>query len=315
MNARTFAIALAAGFATAFTVFASVRSGGLGVPLLSIAALPIYVAALAWGTRAGMIASVLAIVISAILISPQAAVVVGLAISIPASIIGHQANLAQENASGGMDWYPLPRLLFNLTTVLAASLVLVGYFMDYPSYADSPQLAGAVKQYLLNNPPPQPLTDSEIEVITQTVFRLLPFTFAAIWLVIHVINLQLGAVICRSSKMLPRPKDDIPATANLPRAALAILVVSLIGTVLLDGGIHAVAAVFAGCFLMAFALVGLAASHLRARKNPTGFMFLVVSYILILLFFVPVFFFAIGGIARCLSNSKASPPPVGSNNS
>ena len=262
-----------------------------------------------------MLASVSAIVVSAIMISPQAAVVVGLAVTIPASVIGHQANLAQENESGGMEWYPLSQLLFNLTMLVALCLIAVGFFMDYPSYASSPQLTQAVSEYLRTNPPPQPLADEDLQLITKTVFRLLPFTFAGIWLIIHIVNLQVGALICRHSNLLPRPKDDVPATANMPRAGLIVLVISLIGTVLLDGGLHAVAAVFAGCFLMAYSLLGLAGAHLRARSNPANFMFLILSYILILLFFIPLFFFAIGGIARSLSNLNASHPSAGSGNS
>lgn len=311
MNAKTLAIAIAAGFASAFAVYASIRAGGMAVPLLSIAPLPVYVAALAWGTRAGVGASVAAIVCSALLISPQAAVAIGLTVSIPASIVGHQANLAQENERGGMDWYPLPRLLFNLALSIAGGLILVGFFMDYASYSDTPELAQTVREYLRNNPPPQQLSDEDITLVTQTVFRMLPFMFAGIWLVIHVINLQLGAVICRMSNMLPRPKDDVPATANLPKAAVVILFVSLLGTVLLDGGMHGVAAVIAGTFLMAFSLVGLAGAHLRARNNPASFIFLILGYILILVFFIPIFFFAIGGIARSISNTQ--PPRAGAN--
>jgi len=317
IDLKTLLISFAAGFASVMCIYASFVSGYAGVPVLILAPLPIYVAALAWGTHAGVAASVSAIMVAATLLSPQVAIVVGLAITIPASILGHQANLAQENEQGGVEWYPLPQLLFNLCLVLAIAIVAVGYTIDYQSLIGVLKPEEFVNSLLEQFPPSQPLTDQELAQLTQTItssLGLLPFIFASLWLIVHVVNLQFGAMICRVSNLLPRPKDDVPIMAIMPKAGLIILGIALAMAILLaSGGFKSAASVFAGVFLTGFALSGLAAAHLRARSNPANLIFLVIGYILILLFTLPLYFFAIGGIVRTLSNSNQTPPQAGAN--
>jgi len=77
----------------------------------------------------------------------------------------------------------------------------------------------AMTEALKANPTPQPLTEEETKALTQSVFTILPFFFAGIWLVIHVLNLHLAAMVCRASNMMPRPKDDIALNAGLPNMA------------------------------------------------------------------------------------------------
>ena len=113
MDFKTLSIAVAAGVASVLAVYSALFAGAAAIPLLALAALPIYISALAWGTFAGAAASVTAIVASALIISPQAAIIIGLGLTIPASIIGHQANLAQEDENGNLEWYPLSQILFN----------------------------------------------------------------------------------------------------------------------------------------------------------------------------------------------------------
>ncbi|MEM7216061.1 MAG: DUF2232 domain-containing protein [Pseudomonadota bacterium] len=315
MDIKTLSVATAAGIASVLAVYSAIQAGPAGIPLLLLAAMPVYIVALAWGTHAGIAASVMAIVVSATLLSPQVAISIGLSLTIPASIIGHQANLAQENEDGSMDWYPLPRLLFNLSLILALALVVMGYMMDYNAYAQLPELSNVVQEFLRQNPPPAPLTDQEITDLTQSVFRLLPFVFSSMWLIVHLVNLQLAAFVCRSSGKLPRPKDDIAATADVPKMAVAILLATLVAVAILDGGLQSAAAVFAGTFLTAYAMVGLASAHFQARSNPVSFIFLILGYIIIVLFFVPLYLFAIGGMLRTFSNSNTSPPSADQNRS
>ena len=311
MDIKGLGIAIAAGIACVLAVYSALHAGAAAVPLLVLAALPIYICALAWGTYPGAIASVTAIVTAAILISPQAAIVIGLGTSIPASLIGHQANLAQENSNGGMEWYPLSRLFLSLTLILSVSILMIGYFMDYPSYETSPELKLAVQEYFRQFPQQTPLTEDQLNQVTGSMFRTLPFIFASLWLIVHVVNLQIAAIICRVSGIMPRPKDDIAGTIRVPKQALVILVVGILGMFLLSGFLQWIAIVVSGTFLTAFALVGLAATHLRARVAPANFVFLVLSYIIIAIFYIPLFLFAIGGIIRSFSNSTAHPPTAG----
>lgn len=317
MNVKTFAIAMAAGIASVFALYAAMRGGGLGVLLLSLIPLPIYVASLAWGTRVGVAASVAAILVAAMLISPQVAICVGLAVTIPASIIGHQANLAQPDGAGGMEWYPISRLLFNLALILAIGIVIIGAVVSYTAITQSPEFAAVLKEqldgYLEAYPQQRPLNEEEYQQFSNLVYLFIPFVLSGIWLIIHVINIHLASMICRASKMLPRPRDDIPATANLPAIAIAIPLAAFVGAFVFDGDLALICLVLAGSFSMAFSLVGLASAHLRARSNPANFVFLILSYIFIMIALPVLFLFAVGGVARSLSKSNHSPPPAGPN--
>ena len=311
MSPKAIAITIFAGIASALCVMAAFKVGPGAVPFMLVAAFPIYVAALSQGTAVGVGASIMAIVVAATAMSPQAAVAVGLVYTIPASIIGHQANLAQENEQGQMEWFPLSRLFFNLCVVLVIGMVVMGFLSGYDPKALPPEMGEAVREALRQNPPPQPLSNEETEALIQSVFKVLPFVFAGIWLVIHVVNLHFASVICRLSGMMPRPKDDLALDANLPKVALVILAVSIVLAIALSGPLQLVSAVIAGVFTMAFALLGLAGLHRRARNNPAGLVMLIVSYIAILLLYPVIYLFSISGVIRSLaqSNNSNNPPP------
>lgn len=315
MNTKTLLIAIIAGLACTFAVFSALRAGFAAFPLLALSAMPIYIAALGWGTHVGVGASVVAILSAGAFLSPQAAVAIGLSITIPASIIGHQANLAQQNEDGTMEWYPLSKLLFNLAIILAVAITGIGYIAGYTGGQGLPELNRAIDTYMQQYPPPTPLTDAELQAITNSVFRLMPFVASGMWLIVHIVNVQLAAIVCRTSGNMPRPKDDIPASADMPRAGLVVLVASLLAASFLSGGLQLVAIVFAGTFVMAYAMVGLASLHRRARANVPSFILLILSYLLIVLFLLPLYLFAISGVIRSFSKNQNYPPARGPNSS
>jgi len=218
ISPKAILIIIAAGLASALCVMAALNAGAGASPVMLLAAFPIYIATLSQGTTVGVGSSIFAILIAAIMINPQVAVGLGIAFTVPASLIGHQANLAQET-NGEMEWYPLSRLFFNLCLLLSFGLIVLGFISGYNPEKLSPLLNEAMTEALKANPTPQPLTEEETKALTQSVFTILPFFFAGIWLVIHVLNLHLAAMVCRASNMMPRPKDDIALNAGLPKIA------------------------------------------------------------------------------------------------
>ncbi len=314
MNMKIIPIAIVAGIACALAILASITMGAPGMLLLLAGPFPIYVATLAWGTHAGVASSIMAIIVASTLISPPAAIIVGLLFSIPASIIGHQANLAQQEEDGSMEWYPLPRLLFNLCIVLIIGLVAAGFFLGFNEQDVLPQMSEALRQLLSQNPPPVPMTDAEIDNAAKTFFSVLPFVFSGFWLAAHAINLHLAAATCRMSGLMPRPRDDIAETISLPRIAVAALLFGLLGSVVTAGPLQHIAGAIGGTFIMGFAFVGLGMLHRFARGNATGVVLLVASYVLIILFYFPLILFAMMGISRVMSNASNTPPNSGTNN-
>lgn len=310
MSLKAIIITIFAGLASALCIMASYGVGVGASPLLLIAAFPIYVATLSQGTAVGVGSSILAIMVAATAINPQVAIGLGIAFTIPASIIGHQANLAQET-DGVMEWYPLPRLFFNLCVILSLGLIVLGFLSGYNAEQLSPVLSQAVQEALKANPPAQPLTEEDTKALMTTVFTVLPFFFAGIWLIIHIISLHLAAIVCRVSKMMPRPKDDIVVDAGLPKVAIAIMLGSLLLSFALSGIAKFFVLVVAGIFVMAFSLLGLANLHRRARNNPAGFALVIAIYVAIFFLYPILYLFSISGVLQTFnqSNNSTNPPP------
>lgn len=312
MPPKAIAISIFAAAASALCIMASYGIGAGASPLMLIAAFPIYVAALSQGTAVGTISSILAMFITAVFTSPEMAVALGLGFTIPASIIGHQANLAQVT-NGKIEWYPLSRLFFNLCILLSIGLVILGYMSGYNPERLTPLLEDVMKEALAANPPARPLTEADTKAIIASVFTILPFVFAGIWLIIHVISIYFASIVCRASDMLARPKDDIALEAGLPKAAVAIMLVCLIASFTMTGIIKLMLLVVAGIFLMALSLLGLANLHLRARKNPAGIALVIASYGAIFFVYPVLYLFSISGILRTFNppqNPNQSPPPA-----
>lgn len=310
MSPKAILIIVAAGLASMLCVMAALNAGAGASPIMLLAAFPIYVATLSQGPAVGLGSSIFAILIAATMINPQAAVGMGIAFTIPASIIGHQANLAQET-NGQMEWFPLSRLFFNLCVILSIGLIVLGYISGYNPEKLSPLLNEAMTEALKANPTPQPLTEEETRALTKSVFSILPFIFAGIWLIIHVLNLHLAAMVCRASNMMPRPKDDIALQAGLPKVALTIMIVCLVLSFIVGGILKFFMLITAGIFLMAFSLLGLASFHLRARKNPAGFALVLASYAAIFFLYPVLYLFSISGIFRTFNqtNNQTNTPP------
>lgn len=308
MTAKQIFAMISAGAACALLVLAAANVGPGGVPLLMLGAFPIYVASLSFGTAVGAGASIIAMLIAGFAGSAQSAMVIGLAFSVPASIIGHQANLAQTHEDGSVEWYPISQLFFNLCLAIIGGIIALGFVINYDTAALSEQMNVAVSEVFRQNPSATPVTDEDIAALTESMFRIMPFLFSGIWLVTHITNLYFAAYVSRASGLMPRPKDDIPATINLPKPAVIILLASIVCASFMSGPVQIVAAVIAGVFIMAFAMLGLANLHLKARNNPGGMIMMLIAYALIIILFIPLYIFAVTGILRNLSGTNPNQP-------
>ena len=212
MNMKTIIVGLMAGITSALMIIAGSRLGTAGLPLVMAGALPVYVAALSWGTTAGMAASILAIVVTSTLGSPQIAIMIGLLFTIPASVAGHQVNLAQENEAGEVEWYPLSNVLFNMSAILTVALITAGYMTGIGGDKLLLAIDEIARQLAKTSPQAAQLSNAELTQIAKTTFKLLPFIFAGGWLVTHVLNLYVGSMISRAIGLMPRPAENIAET-------------------------------------------------------------------------------------------------------
>ena len=312
MNPKIIGISIAAGVASTLCVVAAAQAGIAGALLMLIAPLPIYIAALGFGKHAAIGASAAALISTAFGVSPMFAVLVGLLYTVPASFVGHQANLSQQHEDGQLEWYPLPNLLFNLSALIAIGPIIMAFYSGYDPESMAPALKELFLEIMAQNPQAPPINQTDLDALIPSLLKISPFLFGGFWLIIHALNYQLGAAITRSSGYLPRPKDDVAATLSLPKIAVIIALVSVVLAVSTSGIVQFAASAIAGVFNMALAFVGLAAAHERARTNSGQLFLLILSYLIIIIFYFPIVLFAIGGIIRIFSNDpKNSQPPLG----
>jgi len=303
MSPKAILITIAAGLTSAFCVMASFGVGAIAILLLLLAPLPIYIATLSNGTAVGIGSSILAIMVAATAISPQVAIGIGLAFTIPASIIANQANLAQET-DNGMEWYPLPKLFFNLCVILCLGVSCLAFLSGFNAQALSLELTTALQTAFENSSRPPPMSKDELQNFVQLVVKVFPFTLGGFWLVVHIMNLNFASSICRASNMMPRPQDDIATTVSLPKISLAIMLVSLLLSIGLSGIMQFITMIIAGTFVMAFTLIGLASLHYKLRSNPAGGLVLTLTYIMIIVTYPLFYLLSIFGILKVINQSK-----------
>lgn len=318
LDFKTIGIAALAGIACVLLVSAAIHVGTSGMLLFVLAPFPIYAAALAWGTNAAIVSSIIAILAAGMSISPVVGITLGLTVSLPASLIGHQANLAQPDETGKLAWYPLDRLFFNMCLAVAGGIIAMLFYQGYDLTREQmmPVISPLIDEMLANSPMLAEFPTEQSDALKQKFFEFTPFLISTVWIVVHVFNAHLAAWVCRMSGLMPRPADDIANTIYLPPIALGILIVAFIVAFLFDGKIGYYSAPLLGVFLSAFSLVGLAEVHLRARSGGAGLMLLIISYILIFMLQFVLFFFAFGGIRRTIAALRNHPrPPAGPNSS
>jgi len=306
-NRASLLVGLLAGLATALLALSAGAPSSLSFFLLSSATLPVLIASLGWGDVAGVTALGAASAVIALVISPLVALMF-LASSLgPAAWIGHLANLARpaEEIGGPSDtlaWYPLSGIMMHLCGLVTLGLVVLGFIVGYGAQVVSDVVDAFIQVLQQQSPSYQPSADA---IAQMKVFfaHALPAVQSALWVVILFASLYVAGGIVRLSGRSKRPKDDIPSTLRMPRAALAAFAVGLLMAFL--GGVPAlIGSAICGAFGTGFILAGFAMLHQRTRGLSWRMAALALGYIAVVLFTVPLVFFFFAGL---LETTRAAP--------
>jgi len=199
------------------------------------------------------------------------------------TLLSRPAVAPQGRASGGLEWYPIGRLVGWAAVIagaLAAIMVLtLGY--DADSYRDS------IKELLQNSALKELdrdgklINESTIGGLSSVLARTLPAAFAIVWQSIALFNLWLAGVIVEASGRALRPWPVLDAI-ELPNAFFLAFTASLLAS-FLPGLAGLLATGFAGALLFAYVLQGLAVLHAFSRGMPFRGLLLSAIYIGILL--------------------------------
>lgn len=310
MKNQPILVGILAGLAAGLMMLAAYGAGVASIPFLFAAPASIYIASMGWGTVSGFIAALVAAGIILAIGTPGGAIVSSALLFIPAAWTGHLANLGQQGARG-MIWYPLSGILFQLMLLVAAGFIITGLVTNYSSGTVTPLFVELFKEL---GGPGQPVSDELLVERAELYAALIPLVLPAMWLMMHVLVAWLSAMVARRSGLMPRPQDDIPASANLPLPGFVFLAAGLGGAVFLNGPLAMAGSVLLGTGLAGYALVGLADLHLRTRGRGGRQFILAIVYAMILLFSLPLLFFSATGALRSLAMNQNTSPNGGNDN-
>lgn len=291
-------VGLLAGIAAGLMAIAAFNSGLASAPLIFITPLAIYIASMGWGTLSGVIAAIIACAFCYIYGGIGVAFSLGLSIFAPAAWIGHLSNLGQTSDDGDTIWYPLSNILFWLMLITATLCVVIFSLVDFNTAQTGEQLKAMLTQVAKTNPEIKIPNDEDIALTLQMLTKVMPIVTASILVIVHSINAYFSASITQSSQIMARKQENIAQTITLPKAALFIMAVGFIGTVFGDGVIAEICGAIFGASMTAFALLGLADAHLKARSTSGGTLMLVVAYTSIFMFSLPILVFTAIGVMR-----------------
>lgn len=283
-------------------MFSIVATGSpLSLLLYAAAPLPVLIAAIGFTHQAGLVAALTAIVAVILIFSPVAGLAYALAIGLPAWGFGLSINLARDQ-DGKTEWYPVGRIL-SWIIAFSALLTLIGSLAiasDYPGFiAAFDEFAEAIEKMdpMLFAGLDATARANAISALSRLMALVAPPISAAISVVSFALLIYLAARIVKSSGRLPRPWPDLARIA-LPRSAVIVLGLSIIGSVLLPDYPGLLSRITLASLAMGFCLQGLAFVHLISRPLKSRRAVLAMLYFTFLaLPGWPVLGFALVGVA------------------
>ena len=310
-------VGVGAGFAASLLFISPLGGTLLALPLFILSALPIALAGLAWSSLSAAIAAAGAAATIAVAISLPSGIIYLVLFGAPMAWACRLVSLSRTDESTGVtEWYPIGRILLHGAAATAIGLIIVGFIIGYDPAAFTAEITAALLDWLAQAPSADgspPPTAADLEPFVRFNVVAMPFTTAALLVIILVFNLWLAARIAEASGRIARPRDRL-WTAMLPNEALAILAVAVV-VAFLPGAVGYAAGAVAGAFGGALALIGLAVLHATTVGNSVRLLILVAVYVLLVFFGgLPLILLAVLGVAETFLHLRArrlrGPPPL-----
>ncbi len=314
-------VGIGAGLVSALLFAVVITGSPLAILLSYVAPLPVFIAALGWNHRAGLVASGVGALAVALALKPAVGLGFLLGSALPCWWIGYLALLGRSEADRPTEWYPLGRILFWIAGMaalitLGGALAISGDFEQFQTTMTRALTAvlggeGSRTGAMVPNLPP----GLNIPELVKLLAALVPYVAGASFVPMIAANLWLAAKAVQMSGRLPRPWPLIPSLA-LPREATIVL----LGAVLVSmmGGFAGLAAsALTGALVAAFALHALAAIHemtLGKSWRMPALSGLYMALLLLLAWLLPLL--ALFGVADCAFGlrhrfpGRTPPPPL-----
>jgi len=292
-------IGIGAGVATAL-LFASVASGLLlSIFLFYLAPLPILIAALGWSHWAALVAAVTAAAGLAAFLSPLFFITFLVGIGLPAWWLGYLALLARPVA-GGMEWYPVGRIVVWAALLGAAVVIAVipNFGFDEESFRSG--LRNVFERMLraqtrASAEAPLSLPGVDADKLVNFLVAVIPLAGAILATITSLLNLWLAGRIVKISGLLKRPWPSLP-DMQFPPFAPALLAVAIAGT-FMPGIVGTIAGILSASLSIAYGILGFAVLHSITRAAKARPLLLGTSYAAVFVFGWPVLIVAMLGLA------------------
>ena len=280
------AIGIGAGLVSALLFGVVITGSPLAMMLSFIAPLPIFIAALGWNHRCGLLASAAGAIALGLGFTVSGGIAFALGWALPAWWLAYLALLGRPAADGTTEWYPIGRLLLWIAGS-AALITVIGVIAlgdgSYDAYQNNLRqsfdrfLQGQAQGQEQPDPSATPRPDAFLNLFVSALPLLFAFNFA----LVLALNLWLAGRAVLISQRLPRPWPRIPAT-SMPRLAIVLLAAAVVAC-FLPGLAGAFGMSLAGALAAAFTLQGLAFIHDTSRERPGRAFLLSAVYVFALL--------------------------------
>jgi len=315
-----FAIALAAGAASAL-MFASIMSGELfSLVLFYLAPLPLMVAAVGWGPLGAAVAGLAAAAGLGAIFNLPYGLAFAVAVALPAWWLGHLTLLGRPSANSAasppsaavpaLEWYPLGQTLLWIS--LLAALTTFAALLTLGTDADSitGTLHGALSRILSASDVP---VSADTDQLINAMIKVAPALAAMFATLTLTLNLWLAAKITATSGRLRRPWPDLKSTALPPMTLVALF--AAIGFCFSGGLFAMLAIIVTATLLMAYALSGFAVLHTLTLALKSRTFWLGSTYALVVMFVWPVLAMVALGLADAAFGLRQrfwqrQPPPL-----
>jgi Predicted membrane protein (DUF2232) len=318
---QTTLIAIALGLIAAIA-FLSSTAGPLPARLLFslITPLPILLAGLGWGVRAGGMAALAGGGILVVLL-PSAGGLFLTTAGLPAAILAYLAQLNRSvdaNETAPREWYPAGRLVIWAAALAAIPAIIWALLLEANGPEQKTKLITMLSDALTaaeikHSTTGLPLSADDIAMLTSLVYAALPAALSIAWMTALLLTLWLSGRIMQSSGQLVRPWPDL-SQIEFPTGAALALVVAL-GLSILDGVAGLASRAVAGTLMLAFMLLGLAVIHnLTKGWQWRSFVLGMIYGGLIVISLVIAVPLTLLGLSEGIFNfrSRFRPPPQGS---
>jgi hypothetical protein len=310
--AQIILVGIGAGLAAALLFASPIGGTSLALPLFAVTGMPIAIAGLGWTPIAGIVAAATGSAAILVAVSPVAAAVFLFLFAAPTAWLAYLAGLCRQSGDG-QEWFPLGRLLVHAATAAAVGLLVIGYMTGFNPERMTGEMADALSEWMASQPNLDPVPSrDEIEPFVRLNVAVLPYTLAALTLIILVFDVWLASLVTRTSRRLFRPRERL-WTVSLPIGAALTLVVASIAS-FLPFPLGDIAALAAGALGGAFLLLGLAVLHaLTIGMNGRAALLTINYIVLFLLGFTAILVIALG-LGETLFHLRArrfggAPPP------